>query len=162
MGKEYNIGRLHWDMSDSRTILALAQHQITNDDLKYTNYILDIVERQIKSIIRQGYVHDNKINMRNEDGTPNMAAINLAVESDFSKKWSRGLLPIMTKNVSKMLMSGNAALAGKGIKLVTQTANPEQYFSEMVDLNESITNSEVMTSLFENQLHGGGSFYLWR
>ena len=152
-GHEINLGRLHWDPKDSRTALALRNNTISFDDIKYANYILDLVEKQMKALIYQRYLNENKYGMQLENGEPDIVAIEKAVEVEYKRNWDRGLMPVMTKTPTQMIMSGKGSLMIKGLgKYFQQVANPQNIFSEMIDLNSSGEAVNSIRSLFENQI----------
>lgn len=159
-GVEVNTGRIHWDKNDPKTKVAMAQGTIKQADLDFANYILDLIEKNMKALIRQKYLKENRYTL-SKDGEPDMELIDKAVDYEYAKNWTRGIVPVMTKTPNQMILSGNGKMMMAGFKKwFDQVANPMELFTELIDVSGESEVGETVGSVFLKQIqHSSNEAY---
>lgn len=154
-GKRVNTFTIHHDRTNPATINALRSNELSEEEFKYSQFIAEQVETQVKNLLRAQFKYTYKVF---KDGTFNEQKLEQMVEDYYTANWEKGRMPLMRKSTSTYIKEGKLLEAKR--KFVYQTSNPEKIFEDVLQDEQDLIESEKVSSVFLSQIGGfGDSIY---
>jgi hypothetical protein len=141
IGKEVKkifIPYIHWDKSNLDTKNEIGK-TLTEDDLKFANLFLDLLEERYIDNILHNESLNNKVERTRED------ALNILKSSGYE----RGYIPVMDKTINELLVSGHISDSIK--KYFKVTGNSSELIEE--DINRNNDNYQNIFAKLGNQVN---------
>ena len=123
---EINTLEIHWDKNDPVTEKALKDpnNALMSSDVEFGKWIADSIEEEMISNLLHTHRHKKSDGSVIYDRDDAIEELNL--------KWTKGMIPAMTKSVNEMLLSFNLDQSKKAMKKFRdKLANEEFYYDEI-------------------------------
>jgi len=139
----------HWEFDDKQTEKLYREGKLNDTDLKYTERLLDVMEKRWKANIK----HDNNNMLRNIQVDGKEGFNDGDTEKLFISHYRKGMVPVMSKEVAELM--GKMSTAKIGIeKKLEQLANWDSLFSDNLggDYKFDKLSNNMNSQLFNEQV----------